>query len=495
MMDATLQAWLHTQLFEQVPVSIAIIDRNFVIVEHNRNFEELFGPGRGRKCHTVYKKQAGTCDACIAALSFQDGKVRVNDEVGVDRNGHPAHYLVHMIPIVTPQGDIPYIIEMSTDITEIKRLQREYQVLFEKVPCYIAVLNRDYRIVKANELMRETFGATTGQYCWEVFKRRADRCEDCPAELAFSDGQTHVCEQEGINKQGEKTRYVVHAAPLSRTDDSVTHVMEMAVDVTRIYQLEQEKLEAERLAAVGQTVAGLAHGIKNILTGLHGGMYIFKSGLDRGDQGRIQQGWQMLDRNIEKISTLTRNLLSFSKGKIPEIQLVRPSDIVQEVVELYRDAARQQDVELRAEIDSQLAPAPFDPEGLHTCLANLVANAIDACQMSERPSCAVTVRCREQSEVIFLEVEDQGCGMDYDIKQKVFTNFFTTKGEGGTGIGLLLTRKIIQEHGGKLEVDSSPGKGSLFRMIFPRSRLPKPAPRPESPPDTEARPSEETRQG
>jgi PAS domain S-box-containing protein len=473
MVDPTLQAWLHTQLFEQVPCSVAIIDRNYTIVEHNRNFEKLFGPGRTHLCHAVYKKLSRRCDPCMAERTFLDGKIRVNDEVGVDRNGRVAHYLVHMVPIVTPQGEIPYIIEMSTDITEIKRLQREYQILFEKVPCYIVVLNREYRVVRANERMRETFGASTGEYCWEVFKRRAGRCEDCPAHLAFLDGEMHSCEQVGINKDGEKTHYVVYAAPLSKRD-SVTHVIEMAVDVTRIYQLEQEKLEAERLAAVGQTVAGLAHGIKNILTGLQGGMYVFKSGLDRGESSRIDQGWKMLDRNIDKISTLTKNLLSFSKGTLPKVRMVRPVDFVREVVDLYKDAALQQDVELHAELDETIDPAPFDPEALHSCLANLVANAIDACQLSERPSCKVTIRCREEKDAILFEVEDQGCGMDYDIKQKVFTNFFTTKGSGGTGIGLLLTRKIIQEHGGKIYLESSPGEGSLFRMTFPRHRLPKP---------------------
>jgi len=86
------------------------------------------------------------------------------------------------------------------------------------------------------------------------------------------------------------------------------------------------------------------------------------------------------------------------------------------------------------------------------------------------------VRCKEEKDTIVFEVEDQGCGLDYEVKQKVFTNFFTTKGESGTGLGLLLTRKITQEHGGRITMESAPGKGSLFRLLFPRSRLPKPPP-------------------
>jgi len=471
MLDPSLKTWLSKQLFEQVPCNIAIIDRDFHIVDHNGNFEELFGPGRGKLCHKIYKKRDKRCQECVAAATFEDGQVRVNDEVGVDRDGRTAHYLVHTVPILDEKGEIPYIVEMSTDITEIKRLQREYQVLFEKVPCYITLLNRDLRVVRANELVRKTFGATSGQHCYEVFKRRGEKCEECPAELTFKDGRTHTCEQVGVDKNGEETKYVVTVASFSRSEP-ITHVIEMAVDVTRLHQLEKEKIEAERMAAVGQTVAGLAHGIKNILTGLEGGVYIFKTGLDRNDRDRIEQGWDILSRNIEKISSLAKNLLSFSKGQIPSVTYVEPAKVVHDTVDLFREAASQHNITLISEVDDTMGEFPFDAEGLHSCLANLVSNAIDACMMSDKPSCRVTVRCRRNKDDIMFEVEDEGCGMDYDIRQKVFTNFFTTKGRDGTGLGLLLTRKIVQEHGGTIDLKTVPDKGSLFRLKFPIERLP-----------------------
>lgn len=154
------------------------------------------------------------------------------------------------------------------------------------------------------------------------------------------------------------------------------------------------------------------------------------------------------------------------------MKTVRPADIVHEVIELYKETARKYNIELITECDESIAPAAMDPEGIHTCLANLVSNAIDACQMSDKQVCEVRVRCKEEEECIIFDVEDKGCGIDNEVKQKVFTNFFTTKGEGGTGLGLLLTRKIVQEHGGRIAIESVPGEGSLFRMIFPRKRLP-----------------------
>ena len=141
-------------------------------------------------------------------------------------------------------------------------------------------------------------------------------------------------------------------------------------------------------------------------------------------------------------------------------------------------------IELSHEAQEAISEAPLDREGLHECLTNLVGNAIDACQMSEDGEDGaggedhdgggthVRMRTFEKDGALVFEVEDDGCGMDYEVKRKVFTTFFTTKGLGGTGLGLLTTRKIVQEHGGRIELESEPGKGTTFRIVLPRDRLP-----------------------
>jgi signal transduction histidine kinase len=107
-------------------------------------------------------------------------------------------------------------------------------------------------------------------------------------------------------------------------------------------------------------------------------------------------------------------------------------------------------------------------------LTNLVGNAIDACRVSENNSgLGVKVRTFESDGAVVYEVVDNGCGMDYEIKKKVFTTFFTTKGLGGSGLGLLMTKKIIHEHGGYIDLESESGKGTTFRIRLPRNRLPK----------------------
>jgi histidine kinase len=590
-LQTEIESLLGRDLFQLVPFNIAVIDRGLQVVAANSNFEEYFGAWQGRRCYEAFKNSSAPCASCQAQATFADGRVRVSDETGVDRHGRTCHYVVHLAPLKDEEGHVRYVIEMTTDLTETRRWQREYNLFFERVPCYVLVIDRNYRVVRANEKFRKAFGELDGKHCYEACKRRNRPCFNCPAELTFSDGKEHVSSQAGVHQDGSPAYYVVTSSPLSRGDGEVAHVIEMATDITdvrlleeklkraedfyrslvrnsgtgiiavgtsgdvrimnpaarsllnlrrrrlpsperlremlpsafsaphldggeglclpettvraadgvevpvrfaavdlkshgkrigraafledlrEIKQLEREKLEAERLGAVGETVAGLAHTIKNLLMGLEGGMYMVDSGLRRGDAGRITDGWQILQRNFEKTTTLVKDFLSFAKGRLPELRPADPNAIARGVVELYRDAAARQGVELRLEAGADVREAPLDAGGIETCLTNLVSNGIDAATMREEPGGRVVVRTREEAADLVFEVADNGCGMDQAVRSKVFTTFFTTKGGKGTGLGLLTTRKIVQEHGGRIEMESAIDRGSVFRIRLPRARL------------------------
>jgi signal transduction histidine kinase len=145
--------------------------------------------------------------------------------------------------------------------------------------------------------------------------------------------------------------------------------------------------------------------------------------------------------------------------------------LVKDIIDLYRDTARQQGVKLIFEADKTIKPAFLDPNGMETCLTNLISNGIDACLLRKESGGRVLLRTREEKGYLIFESIDNGCGIDLDVKQKIFTTFFTTKGGKGTGLGLLTTRKIVQEHGGQIEVKSNPNEGSTFKIKLLRSRL------------------------
>ena len=187
---------------------------------------------------------------------------------------------------------------MSTE--SIHRWMR--RELFDQAPVNIGVIDHSFRIVAANKRFARTYGKWLNRPCHEVYKGRSTRCEHCAAARTFRDGKVRVREEEGVAQGGEPTYYAVHMAPVISPDGSIPYVVEMSSDISELKRLEREKLTAERLAAVGQTVAGLAHGIKNIIMGLEGGIYVLRSGIEHGRVEGIGQGYTMLEENIERIS-------------------------------------------------------------------------------------------------------------------------------------------------------------------------------------------------
>jgi signal transduction histidine kinase len=347
--------------------------------------------------------------------------------------------------------------------------------LWDQVPIAISVIDRDFEIVEANRCFTQAYGRWDNQPCYTVYKGRAERCETCAAASTFSDGRVRVREEQGVMRDGKETYYLVHMVPLVVPDGGIPFVIEMSTDITATKLLEQEKLEAERLAAVGQTVAGLAHGVKNVLMGLEGGVYIVRSGLQRGNLERLLQGWQLVEENIARISAFVKEFLDFAKGRTPSVTLVDPNRVATKVVELFSETARLAKIDLRASLAEHVEPAYLDEDGIHTCLANLVSNALDACQVSDKPTRHVVLTTRDEGDTLVFQVADDGTGMDSEIRKRVFTNFFSTKGSGrGTGLGLLTTRKIVDQHGGRVTFESVEGMGSTFRLEFPRQRLPRP---------------------
>ena len=349
--------------------------------------------------------------------------------------------------------------------------------LFDEVPVSICVIDRDFHIIEANRLFIETYGDSVGRPCFTVYKGRTSQCEKCAAMSTFNDGKLRSREEQGASRDGKTHHhYLVHMVPIRRTDEEIPYIIEMSTDITPVKLLEQQKREAERLAAVGETVAGIAHGIKNVLMALEGGMYGVTTGIEQGDDERVAQGWTMLQENITRMSRFVKEFLDFARGRAAEVTAVDPNSLAMKVAEDFRERAAMAGIELKTDLQENVPPANMDEEGIHSCLVNLVSNALDACQMSDvkRPF-VVTVASHDREGVLSYEVSDNGCGIDYDISRRVFTSFFSGKAAGkGTGLGLLTTKKIVHQHGGKVSFESEKGQGSLFRMELPRANLPTP---------------------
>jgi PAS domain S-box-containing protein len=249
-------------------------------------------------------------------------------------------------------------------------------------------------------------------------------------------------------------------------------------DLTEIKRLEKELVESERMAAVGQTVSGLAHYVKNILIGLKGGSYVVDVGIAKNDMEKFKTGWETIKKNIKRVGDLTQDLLTYSKPREPSIEACAPNEIAEEVIELVRDSAGSKGINILKFLDEGIGRAKVDPHTLHRSLLNLVTNAMDACIEDENIDKDHEVIIKSFVEnakgpgpYLCFRVEDNGCGMDEETRKHLFDPMFSSKGGKGTGLGLLVTGKLIEEHNGVIEVETRKGKGSAFTIKLPYEKV------------------------
>jgi len=230
------------------------------------------------------------------------------------------------------------------------------------------------------------------------------------------------------------------------------------------------RLQQERLAATGQTVASVSHSIKNILQGMRGGADVVELGLRKDNMKVVKGGWEIVSRNLERIYGLTMNMLAFSKQRKPEIEMENLVKLLEEIVALVQNQFDYKKVALITDFDPNMPPVPIDANGIHQAVLNLLSNALDAVQPETG---AVTISCSfdGDNQQFSIEVTDNGEGISPGQRKRLFQPFESNKGLKGTGLGLVVTKKIVDEHGGKISVESTEGKGTTFTLTLPFSEV------------------------
>jgi two-component system, NtrC family, sensor kinase len=237
----------------------------------------------------------------------------------------------------------------------------------------------------------------------------------------------------------------------------------MAIQNAKLFQA---GMEAERLAAVGETTAALSHSIKNILQALRGGGDVVELGLRSNNLAQVGKGWRIVERNLTKIYTLTMNLLAYSKPREPQLELVNLQALVNDCLELLAQSANSKGAMVVADVEENMPAIPLDPSGIHQVLMNLLSNALDAVEPQEG---LIRVECKydEDNRQTVLEVIDNGIGIPPTMMNHMFELFHSTKGNRGTGLGLAVAKKIVEEHEGTISVKSVPKEGTTFTVVLP----------------------------
>ncbi len=459
--------------FDEMPCYLTVQDPDLRIIHANKRFREHFGEPEGRFCYQVYKRRADRCEVCPVARTFRDGANHESEEHVTTNGGIELSVIVNTQPIRNGNGEITAVMEMSTDITHLKNMEQllrrseeHHHLLFNEVPCYISIQDQDLNIIESNLAFLRDFGNGLGRKCFEAYKHRDEPCAPCPVQEAFEDGELHTREEAVKTQDGRNRNVLVTAAPIHNASGSISHVMEMSVDITQVRELE------DRLTQLGLLVGSVSHGLKGLLNGLAGGQYLVNSGFKKNDQARVEKGWATVQRNVARIKSMVSDILYYAKDRVPSWEPLSAVDVAEEVCSQSDLRAQEMSVEVEKSFDPDTGDFEGDGQAIRALLSNLMENSMDACRLDENKSDhKVRFSCKGFDDYVQFEVEDNGIGMDEETKDKAFTLFFSSKGTG-TGLGLFISDRIATAHGGSVELESQAGVGTRFVVKLPRKKPP-----------------------
>ncbi len=345
------------------------------------------------------------------------------------------------------------------------RSEKDYQQLFNEVPCFTYVVDRDFQIVEHNRKFEDYFGHHIGEYCFGILKNRDDPCSKCTVAKTFKDGGRYSSEMEIISSDGVKLTVLVWIAPIRDFNGDINRVLVMLTDITEVRRLE------DHLSSLGFMIGSISHGIKGLLTSLDGGIYLMEKGFETHNPDRIQKGFDQVSQMASRIKRLVLDILYYTKTRKLEYETIRVADFIKETLMVVSAGASKNDVTIENNLDSINAEDEFevDEKSLQSALVNILENGIDACaETAPDRRRRIRFHARVDSEKVLLTIQDSGQGMDDATLKNIFTIFFSSKGNKGTGLGLYIANKVVSQHSGNIKVKSDPGKGSKFLVKIPR---------------------------
>jgi signal transduction histidine kinase len=266
------------------------------------------------------------------------------------------------------------------------------------------------------------------------------------------------------------------AVALRRAEERIEMRQQLKAYTENLEHIAEEKtrqlVEVENLAAVGRAASELAHTIKNIAGALKGGIYVMQRGIEDDNRDYLMRGWRMVEGNIDKIKNLAMDLLDFGKSGNLHFQPDTPLRPVNEALELLGNRAKENRIRFNVKVSQDLAPMCIDSESLYRCMVNLIQNAIEAFEeeSARQDGREIVVEAQPSAEGgIIYKVCDNGPGMDAETQKHIFKGFFSTKGTKGTGIGLMMTKRIVDRHGGRIQLTSGRGTGTCFTLHLPKN--------------------------
>jgi PAS domain S-box-containing protein len=275
-----------------------------------------------------------------------------------------------------------------------------------------------------------------------------------------------------LTKNGKPRDVLLTLSRLRNSTGEIIGTIGISKDITREKRLQKQLMQSERFIAIGQVFTGIQHSMKNMLNACKGGAYMVKTGLAKDNRKMLEEGWQIVQEGINRMTDMSMNMLKYVKEWKPKFQDVDLTETLLGIERVIGQTAKERGVKFQLNITTDLPPVSCDSRMVHSAVMDIVSNALDAClwkdyMENEAPEIVVSAYVDNDAHMSIIEVKDNGCGMTDEVKANIFSPFFSTKSKAGTGLGLSITLRMIGVHGGKIDVESEPDKGTVFRIVLP----------------------------
>jgi PAS domain S-box-containing protein len=349
-------------------------------------------------------------------------------------------------------------IENAHFFEQVKLAEQELENIFESISDMVYFVTEDYVVKSINKAVSRRLGKSPeeiiGKKCYEVFHGMNEPWTKCPHHKTVETRTSFVEEVEDPFLGGT---CIISSSPIFDTAGAFIGTVNIVSDITELKNLRERVIKTERMAALGEVAARVAHEIRNPLVSLGG----FAKRLEKRLDGGLKEYADIIAKEVGRLEMILNEILGFVKEARVIKETVNAGRILEEVI-----ATMQAEIEDKAVVFVKEFGEPIDifvdPNRMKDALLNILKNAVQAVD----PGGTVTVKTyRKENECVF-EIADTGSGISEADKASIFDPFFTTK-KSGTGLGLTITHRIIEEHAGRIEVRSEPGKGSIFSVFIP----------------------------
>jgi two-component system NtrC family sensor kinase len=366
-------------------------------------------------------------------------------------------------------------VEVAAQSREIDEQRRFISLIIDSLPVGLYVVDRDYRIqiwnrqreIGAPGLRRDE---VMGRQVFEVLTRQPAEELRADFDRVFQTGEI-LQDELDVNLGGEVRSFRLSKIPMRLEGDQISHVITIGEDVTESRRIQGQIMQSEKLAAIGQLAAGVMHEINNPLATISACVAAIGGRLGtlaESEKATVEEYLEIIDKEVDRCTRIVDGLLDFSRPKGKTKGRVVLNALVDETLFLLKHHKRFKRLSLVKELDLSLPATNGNAEQLTQVLMALMLNAVDAMDDRRGKLTVRTSRNPNHSDEVVVEIEDNGIGIPRADQSKIFDPFYTTKPPGrGTGLGLSICYGIVEDHRGRIEVDSQPGRGSVFRVFLP----------------------------